>query len=77
MKESTLRHFRDLADAVSTREKIEIGIVTDRGTLTGAYDPMFKTVSVSGITVPEKELGYWLRVIHDAEIVSIRKGEAQ
>jgi hypothetical protein len=75
MNEVTLEQFRDLADALSKREKIEIGIVTDKGTLTGTHDPMFKTVSVGGLTVPDKELRFWLHAAYGAKLVSIKGGK--
>jgi hypothetical protein len=75
MNEATLQQFRDLADALSKREKIEIGIVTDKGTLTGVYDPVFKTVSVGGFTVPDKELRFWLHSAYGAKLVSIKEGK--
>jgi hypothetical protein len=35
---------------------------------------MFKTVSVAGLTVPEKELRFWLHAAYGAKLVSIHKG---
>ena len=74
MNEAALQHLRDLAAGLATREKIEIGIVTDRGTVTGTYDPLIKTVSVISLTVPEKELRFWLHAVYGAKLVSIHKG---
>ena len=74
MNKATLQHFRDLEADLSKREQIEIGIVTDKGTVTGTYDPLFKTVSVGGLTVPDKELRFWLHAAYGANLQSIHKG---
>ncbi len=54
------------------RETKEVRIVTDRGTITGTYDPMFKTVRIEGIgTVPERELAFWVKAFLKAKVTKI------
>ena len=43
---ANLELFRELAAVLATREKKQIGILTDKGTVAAIYDPLFKTVTV-------------------------------
>ncbi|MGD0485668.1 MAG: hypothetical protein ABSB94_00580 [Syntrophorhabdales bacterium] len=68
---ANLELFRELASLLATREKKQIGILTDKGTVTAIYDPLFKTVSFGGMTVPEKELGFWMKAVYGATVKKI------
>ena len=72
MKENVLQGFQSLAGVLQDREKWQIGIVTDQGTVTAVYDPLFKTVSVAGMTVPAKELVFWVKVACRANVIAIK-----
>ena len=68
---ANLELFRGLASLLATREKKQIGILTDKGTVAAIYDPLFKTVSFGGMTVPEKELGFWMKAAHGATVKKV------
>jgi hypothetical protein len=72
MNENVLRGFQDLAATLQNREKWQIGVVTDQGTVTAVYDPLFKTVSIAGMTVPAKELVFWVKVACHANVIAIK-----
>ena len=71
MNDHMLARVRDLAAALGTREKRRIGIVTDKGTISATYDPLFKSVSVAGMTVPEQELRFWVKAACGATVIKI------
>ena len=71
MKDATLSQLRDLASALATRKKKQIGLVTGRGTVSAIYDSLLKTVSVGGMTVPEKGLPFWIKAVYGARLTKI------
>ncbi len=63
MNDTTLQHFRDLAETLSTRTKHAITIELKNGRLLHAfYDPLFQTVTLGGSTFPVKELSFWTKL---------------
>ena len=71
MNDTVLAHLRDLGAALRDREKRRIGIVTDKGTISATYDPLFKSVTVAGMTVPEQELRFWVKAACGATVIKI------
>lgn len=63
MRDNVLNHFRDLAEGLSQRPRINITIIlkNDRQ-LKATFDPMFKTVTIGGMTFPERELSTWTKL---------------
>jgi hypothetical protein len=41
------------------------------GTVTAIFDPMFKTIQVGGMTVPESEISFWMKAAHGATVKKI------
>ena len=67
-----LSHFREVAQALSTREKIKIEITLASGRIVPAsYDPLFKTVAAGGATFPAQELNTWTKVLCGSHAVRI------
>ncbi len=66
-----LEHFTQLANALEKREKVDIAVQTDKGTVRGTFDPLFKTIKFGGFTVPEKELHFWMKAVNGAKIQKI------
>jgi hypothetical protein len=72
MKECVLDHFRQLADELAKRKVLNLAIQTDRGTVRGTYDPLFKTVKVGGLTVPESEIHVWMKAAYGCKVQKIK-----
>jgi hypothetical protein len=63
MTDPTLRHFRTLAGGLSRREKVAIEItLKNNRTLQALYDPLFKTITLGGMTFPSTELNTWTKL---------------
>jgi hypothetical protein len=63
MNDATLAQFRNMAGALAKREKVAIDITLKNGrALSGLYDPLFKTVTIGGMTFPKSELNTWTRL---------------
>jgi hypothetical protein len=74
MNEAALDHFRSLSSILATREKAAISIELKSGkVLNGLYDPLFKTVTIGGMTFPEKELSTWTRLCWGSPATKIVK----
>lgn len=71
MNDATLQGFRDLAAVLATREKKQIALITDKGTVTAIFDPMFKTIQVGAMTVPESEISFWMKAAHSTTVKKI------
>ena len=71
MSEHVLTQFRNPAETLSQRKKVGLVIQTDRGTVRGSFDPLFKTVTTCGLTVPEKELHFWMKAAHGAKVLNV------
>lgn len=54
----------------------EIKIIGKRGDFdveyVGFYDPLFKTVTIGPVTVPIREIGFYLNALYGAELVTIQ-----
>lgn len=72
MNENVLRQFQNLSDTLKGREKWPIGVITDQGTVSAVYDPMFKTVSIAGMTVPARELEFWVKAACHAKVLGVK-----
>ena len=69
---SYLPYFRELAQALSTRERVKIEITLATGqTVAATYDRLFKTVTINGATFPAQELSTWTKVLYGSETVRI------
>ncbi len=62
MNDTTLQHFRDMAETLEARSKQSITIELKNGRMLHAvYDPLFQTVTLGGSTFPVKELAFWTK----------------
>ena len=66
-----LSEIRKRADALDKRQRLDVTIGTDKGTVAGTYDPMFKTVTVKGATFPEREITVWMKLFFGVKVHSI------
>lgn len=63
MTDPTLSHFRTLAGGLSRRQKVAIEItLKNNRTLRALYDPLFKTITLGGMTFPAAELSTWTKL---------------
>ena len=75
MNELTLQKFRDMAGALAKREKVSIEITLKSGrVLSGLYDPLFKTVTIGGMTFPQSELSTWTKLCWGSPAKSFNEG---
>ena len=72
MNEAVLMRFRELGDALLTRPKVEIEITlkNDR-VLSALYDPLFRTVTIGGMTIPAGEVSLWTKLSWGSEVATI------
>lgn len=72
MNEGVLSVFRELGKALSERPrvKIEITLKNDR-VLSAFYDPMFRTITIGGMTFPTGELSLWTKLARGSEVATI------
>ena len=67
-----LPYFRELAQALNTRERLKIEITFASSRIVSAsYDPLFKTVTAGGATFPAQELNTWTKVLYGSQAVRI------
>ena len=67
-----LEQFRQLAGVLADRKMVDVAIQTDKGTVRGIFDPLFKTVKVGGLTVPDRELAFWLKATYGCKVEKIK-----
>lgn len=72
MSEAVLSRFRELGGALSERPrvKVEITLKSDR-MLSALYDPLFRTVTIGGMTVPAAELSVWTKLSWGSGVAKI------
>jgi hypothetical protein len=76
MNETTLNHFRHLAEGLASRERVGYTVTLANGKEVKAlYDPLFKTITMGGMTFPAGELATWTRLVFGSRLVSITEEE--
>lgn len=72
MNEGVLSVFRELGKALAERPKvkIEITLKNDR-VLSARYDPIFRTITIGGMTFPAGELSLWTKLSWGSEVATI------
>jgi hypothetical protein len=75
MRDDVLTHFRQLADTLATGERVNITITLQNGReLKAKLDPMFKTITIGGMTFPESELSTWTRLGWGSPAMGVSNG---
>jgi hypothetical protein len=65
-----------VADGLAARERISLTITRSDGREVKAlYDPLFKTITMGGMTFPAGELATWTRLVFGSRLVSITEEE--
>ena len=78
MHDAALSGFREAAAKLAKREKIDVWTrLKDGRILTGLYDPMFRTITLEGVTFPYSECNLWVRLFYGCEIAAIKKGDTR
>jgi hypothetical protein len=77
MNETTLNHFRHLAEGLASRERVGYTVTLANGKEVKAlYDPLFKAFTMGGMTFPVGELATWAKLCWGAQSVEMQTEEA-
>lgn len=72
MKDQILRHFQLLAEEMGDRSRTRVEITLKSGrVLKAAYDPLFETITLGGMTFPVRELSFWTKLCWGSEPESV------